>query len=157
MKKDYFIGPEMLRSEHSLRSLDKKIELYQRRLKGWFIEVAKALRNNPGDPNGGPGADPVSLMIAMSLFEPLGILLQGNGIQRNNRGEPSSKQNFEYGFNDFLSKKHPEWTAPQRKDMTEMIYKQVRCGLFHLNTAKKGIVYYRGPDVGQLHLIGFHA
>jgi hypothetical protein len=150
MKKDHYVAPHTLKSELDLRNLDSKIDYYEQRLFGWFIKIAKALRKDPSDPEGGPGADPVALMIIISLFEAHGVFLQGNNTPRlkgkGKNKEPKSKENFEYGFLEFLSKKHSEWPKQKQKDIAKMAYKYVRCGLFHLNSTRKGIWYDRGPD-----------
>ena len=147
MKDDYFVAPHTLKSNTDLRNPEKKIDLYEKRLFGWFIDIAKALKVNPGDPNGGPGADPASLLIAMSLFEPLGVYLQGeNAPIHTKSGEPKARENFEHGFKHFLEKIHSELSKAQREEIAEWMYRQVRCGLFHLNTAKRGIWYDRGTN-----------
>jgi hypothetical protein len=144
MKDDYFVGWNALKSQFDLRSLDKKIDWYELRLNGWYIRIAKALENDPSDLLGGPGADPAALMIAMSLFEPHGVYLQGKNTPLNKYKEPQSKFNFEYGFRRFLSKKHAGWNQQKQDAIAEMVYTHVRCGFFHLNSHKKGIRYYRG-------------
>lgn len=146
MTKDHFTAPFTLKSQVDFRSLDSKINMYELRLNGWFIKIAKALRDNPSESEGGPGADPVALMIVMSLFEAHGVYLQGKGTRLDGRGDPLSKENFKYGFLEFLSKKHATWNAQKRDDIADMAYKRVRCGLFHLNWSKKGVWYDRGAD-----------
>jgi hypothetical protein len=107
MKKDHYVAPYTLKSELDLRNLDSKIDMYERRLNGWFIKIAKALKNDPSAPDGGPGADPVALMIVISLFEAHGVYLQGNNAPINTKYRyPISERNFKYGFLEFLSKKH---------------------------------------------------
>ena len=145
MKDDYYVGRNALKSQFDLRSLDKKIDWYELRLNGWYIRIAKALENDPSDPQQGPGANPAALMIAMSLFEPHGVYLQGiNAPCHKKTKKPLSKENFEHGFLEFLSKKHSSWSRQKQEDVAKMVYTHVRCGFFHLNSHKRGIWYDRG-------------
>lgn len=103
-------------------NLNDKILIYERQVKGWFLDCAKKL-NIESDDN-----DFVVLMICMSYIE---------GVIQYKKGE-SSYQKSKIMFIDSLRDIYPN--ENYSRDDLERLYSQSRCGLFHNGMVSSDII-----------------
>ena len=124
----YNVFDERTRRRLDPENLEDKIYIYEREVKGWFLD--RALRFLRNDDN-----EFIVLMIALSYIE---------GVEEYRRGELSngrSKEFFTAGLQRifFLS-------SVDQSDL-EDFYKQVRCGLFHTGMTRKKVVLRKSFDL----------
>lgn len=105
-------------------NLDHKIRIYEREVKGWFLEPAKKLSGNHRNrfDNG-----LIIIMICMAYME---------GVQQYREGKSSQNQSCQF-FIDSFKRLYPE---SQNEHITEL-YKKIRCGLFHNGMVSDGVIF----------------
>jgi hypothetical protein len=109
-------------------TVDEAITVLEDQVKGWFLDIAQKFTEDIA-------ADFVVLMVIASYFEGYQILRSGQD------SEGRSKKFFREGFKDFLSSEAVSATTPPTEtvidDFTEKLYKQLRCGLFHIGMTRQ--------------------
>lgn len=100
--------------------LEDKINIYERQVKGWFLDRASKLLR--GDKNGF-----IILMIAISYIE---------GIEEYRSGESSNGRSCEF-FKRGLERIFP---ISENSSQLNEFYKQVRCGLFHSGMTRNKVI-----------------
>jgi hypothetical protein len=106
-------------------TIDDFIDVYEDRVFGWFIQYADKLRH---DAHSGYAI----LSILLTLVEGQAIFLTGE--TSNNR----SKEWFSKGLRDIFPE--PKVTDESWKKLSNFLYDQLRCGLFHQGISKTNII-----------------
>ena len=101
-------------------NIDDKILIYERQVKGWFLEPATSFTSVAN--NGF-----IVLMICMAYLE---------GVQQYIRGESSYNRSQEF-FKDAIDRIYPNKFQPYQ---LEDFYQEARCGLFHDGMVRGKIV-----------------
>lgn len=105
-------------SEKPYDCISVKIDIYEARVKGWFLDVART--------GIGAGAgDYVAFMVALSYFE---------GVEQYFVGEDSDRKSGKF-FKEGVKKVFPQ----QKSAVTDLLWKGARCGLFHAGFTKEKI------------------
>jgi len=109
-------------------SLDDKLTIFEDQIRGWSLDIADQMVNGITGPDGEfvfipiPQSHFAALSIVLSYFEMIGIFKLGiNG----------SKKAFKAGVGDIF--RQPSSTlSPMFEDIATILYKQARCGLYHV-------------------------
>lgn len=110
---DYFVFDEQNAEELNPENVFDKIKIYERQVKGWFLEPAlKMVRYKPKNKGF------IVLMTCLSYIE--GVEQYKEGVESNG----ASKRTFRNG----LRRLYPHFTIDRQIDN---LYGQGRCGLFH--------------------------
>lgn len=112
-------------------NFDTKVNTYEESVRGFFLDVAKSLVSNED-------AHLVVLMIIAAYFEGHAIFLEGE----DSGGK--SKRFFKIGFKAVIQ---PYWDGTEQAldNAADIIYKQIRCGLFHTGMPHQSVGLHRGP------------
>jgi len=112
------------------RTLDGKIEIYEREVKGWFLEPAsRLLESDEQSPTMNNAF--VIVMICMAYFE--GVEQYKTGVESNRRSKEC--------FIDSVKRIYP---GKFEKNQIEKFYEQSRCGLFHNGMTKGSVILSYG-------------
>ncbi|MDN5042952.1 hypothetical protein O8C80_06300 [Aliarcobacter butzleri] len=103
-------------------NLDDKILIYERQVKGWFLDCAKKLRDESDD------NDFIVLMICMSYIE--GIIQYKEGMSSDGK----SQKMFIKSIKDIYS------NINFKNSDLKRLYSQSRCGLFHNGMVSSDII-----------------
>jgi hypothetical protein len=152
----YYIGPKLRNTDFSWPlNLEDKITIYERRIRGWFLDVAARLNQLKT-----PDVDFVILLILMSFFEGHAMYLEGD---TNTKPHGKSMQFFTKGFVtvvksdvQFDSSISEEQKASLLESVAKMIYSEARCGLFHDGMIRHGITLYRGEKGQETQALEVH-
>ena len=102
-------------------NIEIKIEIYEARVKKWFLDIAKEQATEKTE-FGMPTGDYVSVMIALSHIE--GIEKFRCGCEKTKKYGETFIESAEKIFNTGISSSIDQKTI-------ERLYKETRCGLFH--------------------------
>ena len=122
-------------------SLEEKIKLFEDQVLGWKLKIADEIINDPD--NRHPHAAFAVLSIILNYFEMIGGFLEGC------RGETSFKH-----FKSGLIYVFP--SLKESKDVIEILYKEVRCGMYHIGITGKKIILSRN-NIASITLIPSNA
>jgi hypothetical protein len=111
--------------------LDDKIKLFEAQILGWQLNIADEIINNPKDKH--PHAGFAVLSILLNYFEMLGGYL--DGIERD-----TTRKHFKIGLI------HVFPVLKDRKDIIDILYKEARCGMYHVGITGKNIILTRNFD-----------
>jgi hypothetical protein len=115
----FWVAPNMTVEQYDE---SKRLQVFYTRTKNWILAHAIAVSQKPD------GGIP-SLIIATSVFEPIGAILLGDTGNREKR----FCAGFEYVF--------PNWSA-----ISQLMYRNLRGGLFHEGFITKGLLI---ADLGE--------
>ena len=101
-------------------NIDDKIKIYERQVKGWFLNRASRLLR--GKDNGF-----IILMIALSYIE---------GIEEYRTGESSNRRSNEF----FIRGVQRIFSIEGNLNQLDDFYSQVRCGLFHSGMTRNKVI-----------------
>jgi len=119
---NYYVIDELNREELNPENVFDKIKIYERQVKGWFLEPALKMANYKPANKGF-----LVLMTCLSYIE--GVEQYKMGSTSNN----SSKRTFRSG----LRRLYPQLGSDEQIDR---LYNQGRCGLFHDGMVKGQII-----------------
>ena len=105
-------------------TLDKRIDVFEDRIRHWIIDQAKTVLHQPH-------GIMASLLISSVYFELYAIYSRGEDSGRR------SKDFFTVGFNSVFN--IDDESDEMTKMMAEAFYHHVRCGLYHFGTVKPRI------------------
>ena len=137
---DHFISPSFKAGKASPGKFDDWVDIYEDRLRGWLFEQAEKLLER------GSPAWPATLALALSFVE---------GYEMFRRGEDSdrrSKEFFQSGFRRIFSRTEPTYPATALDQSAALIYKELRCGLYHLGLAGPNVFFGEFPAPLELIL-----
>lgn len=109
--------------------VNHKLRLFQEQMQGWCIDIAHYLAIDPTHKNGHSGFS--VLAILFSYFENIAKFKSGY---------------IKSGKSDYYFRKGIRWVYPKlarhnkSKTITEHIYHQARCGMYHVGITGKGIL-----------------
>ncbi len=112
---------ELNNCEIDCRSIDGKIDIYERQVEGWFLEPARKLLRKNGIKN----SSFILLLIGTSYIE--GTELYRTGVPLDNTNGNIFIQGMQRIFN-------------LRRDEAGMLYSQLRGGLFHNGMTREMII-----------------
>lgn len=108
---------------------DQKILIFEDRVLGWQLEIAEELRRQIQDKaNDGKTIQHAGfalLSILFAYFEMIAQYMEGESSEKN------PKQFFRKGLEGVFPKKFTN-------DQKELIYKRIRCGMYHSGLTKRG-------------------
>lgn len=107
-------------------NIDDKIYIYERQVKGWFLNPAKEINQSNSNDNGF-----IVLMICLSYLE---------GVEQYRRGKESNNRSKDF-FVGAMNRLYPN--KFQQSELVEF-YSEARCGLFHDGMVKKRIIISNG-------------
>ena len=113
-------------------TIDNAITIYEDRVLSWFLNIAATLK-------GDVRADFVSLMVIASYFEGFAIMRLGQSSKNQ------SRDFFAYGLKDVV-KPHFQGTEEILDSIADVLYDDMRCGLFHSGMTRVGIGLDRGTE-----------
>ncbi len=109
-------------------TLEDKIILFEAQILGWQLQIADEIINDPE--NRHPHAGFAVLSILLNYFEMIGGYLEGKD------GE-TTKRHFKTGIVNVF----PDLGT--RTDIVNILYKEARCGMYHVGITGKSIVLSR--------------
>ena len=115
------------------------MDVYEDRLRGWLFDQAEQLVQ------GGPNACPAALALALSFVEGYEIFRRGEDSDRR------SKEFFQAGFRRIFSRTQPSYPPAALDLSASLIYKEMRCGLFHVGLTGPNV--FLGEFAAPLELI----
>ncbi len=110
-------------------SVDDKIIIYERQVKGWFLDVADRLKNEED-------SGFVVLNIGVSCLEGIQKNIEGITKKKREKKINGSKKVFVRGLRRIFN-------LTEDDDLLEEFYEQVRCGLFHDGMTKGKVIINR--------------
>jgi hypothetical protein len=110
-----FVSPNFDESKLSNPTIDDLIDVFDDRMKGWFVAPARKLLTTFSD-------FAASLCLQMTYFE--GVWSYMTGLPSNNR----SKEFFREGFLDVF---RAYGSADLLRKAADVLYEDARCGFFH--------------------------
>lgn len=114
-------------------TLEDKIRLFEEQILGWQLNIADEIINDPE--NRHPHSGFAVLSILLNYFEMIGGYLDGV------EGE-TTKRHFKQGITNVF----PD--LGKRSDIIDILYKEARCGMYHVGITGKSIVISRNhPSV----------
>lgn len=123
-KKLVMISPHFSRDYLKDPTIDKKLAVFEDRIRYWLIDQAKALASRP---HGGMAA----LVVSFVYFELYAMYY---------RGEDSNRKSQEFFVSGFCSVFRLEGTKTgEAKRIAEAMWDRVRCGLYHFGVVKPGV------------------
>lgn len=106
-------------------TLDQKIEIFEDRIRGWQLDVAKEIRDKLGTTGGGFESYQFALLaLLFSYFEMIGQYL--DGVLSTDRSKKSFLRGLKSAFPQFSD------------DDGSLIYKRIRCGMYHAGIVQHG-------------------
>jgi hypothetical protein len=146
---DIFISPKSLRSEFPTDFLDwnldkDKIRLFKEQIQGWQLDIAKYLLFGDGKIPIRKHSAFASLSILTSYFENISRYIEGC------LNEENSNSYFCKGLN-YVYKNHPSIKITE--DIAKSIYRNLRCGLYHVGLTHQNIILSEGKEYG-VHIHG---
>lgn len=109
-------------------TFEDKIKLFEAQILGWQLNIANEIINDPK--NRHPHAGFAVLSILLNYFEMIGGYLDGE------QGE-TTRHHFKIGITDVF----PD--LRKRPDIINILYKEARCGMYHVGITGKSIVISR--------------
>ena len=122
------ISPNYVSEDLSDNSYNKKIDVFEDRVNGWYLNWAIHLNDQPCG-HGGFAA----LHLAFSYFEFIEIFRRGKDSDKDSA--KCFKDGLLYVFPNLKN-----WKDDTLNKFQKIIHKQGRCGFFHSGMAKAGIV-----------------
>lgn len=131
------VSPNFDLSKVETGGIEDKIDVYEDRIKGWFLEPARILEEK-----GSGHAGFAILLLAVSFVEGYGILLRGEDSQRQ------SKIFFKAGLREMFKGLETRHSQKIVDKALNGIYEQIRCGLAHYGMTKEKVTLsgdYQNP------------
>ena len=136
---DHYISPHFKAGKVSPGRFEDWVDVYEDRVTDWLFDQADSLIA------AGPAAWPATLALALSFIEGYEIFRTGEDSDRR------SQQFFQAAFRRIFSHTAPVY-PPQALDSTSgMIYRELRCGLFHLGLTGPNV--FLGQFAAPLELV----
>jgi hypothetical protein len=138
MKPIIKISPKFTADKLSAATLPDRIDVYEDRVRGWLIDCGHILNKHE---HAGFGV----LQSGLAYFEGFAVF---------NRGEDSRNRSPEF-FQAGLEAVFPDvcdLSAAIRKDFMDVMYRDGRCGLFHLGMARRRILLSDGEPVFRVSI-----
>jgi len=127
-----------LEGKLNINALDTKIKIYERQVKGWFLDPAKELIEISKRDITSSKFYFIILMIGISYIEGIQQYIEGNCSNGFNR--VFFVKGFKEVFNNMLS-----------ETQIKRLYKDARCGLFHNGmVGKNTLVNFEGDKIFKL-------
>jgi hypothetical protein len=129
----WFIAPGIKTSDVSNPpTFEEKLHIFERSVLGWQLEIAEIVINGSGDRASIPGSGYAVLSIIASYPEM--IWQFAKGMESRNRSREAFREGLAMVF-DSIDLSNSQWV-----DALNLIYDEVRCGLYHDGKARRRVV-----------------
>ncbi len=133
------ISPRFDSTKLTDAQFDDRVDVYEDRVRGWLINCGHILNEHE---HAGFGV----LQVGLAYFEGFAVFW---------RGEDSDRKSEEF-FKDGLVRVFPEvegWPPQVKSDFASAMFRDGRCGLFHLGVARSRVVLSDGEPVFRLEAV----
>lgn len=130
-------------------NLEIKINIFEARVNGWFLDVADQLRSNDA-------AGYAILSIILCYFEMIELYIKGitqdlDDYGRGQRTREPSKEHFKGGVRRVAQ--HSNWPQNDLDTMSDRLYTAFRCGIYHGGMTRQGALITEDPNMEAVYQV----